>query len=388
MKTKYARYDALHNDHNVYICGAGFSVPGGIPTVKDFFNKMRDAYDWLVEKERFPEADAIKDVISFRIHSSAAGYWTKLDLENIEELFSLAAASSKPDLLKKIPIAISATISYSRIINTSNSRSIGSRTTASNLAAFPYFEKVPLIGMPDVELSISSYGHHVGKLLGVFQDGTIKGENTFITFNYDTLIEEGLTDIKVPFTYSFANKTTNNEIKVHDYRADSKVKVLKLHGSMNWAKKIGGKGRRFTLYDDYDIVREKGFIPSIVPPTWQKDLSGPLTSIWGKAVEAIGCATRLIIIGFSIPKTDTHFKYLISAGLRSNASLRSIHIVDPDSSEDYQNRLYEIIPNDFEKRGILKFHKQHFQRFTTYDSGPNVFDVGRPWNRDVFQRWS
>lgn len=37
----------VHNDHNVYILGAGFSVEAGYPVIKDFMNQMRDAAAWL-----------------------------------------------------------------------------------------------------------------------------------------------------------------------------------------------------------------------------------------------------------------------------------------------------------------------------------------------------
>ena len=32
-----------HSDHNVYIFGAGFAAEAGLPVIKDFMNRMRDA---------------------------------------------------------------------------------------------------------------------------------------------------------------------------------------------------------------------------------------------------------------------------------------------------------------------------------------------------------
>ena len=37
-----SKYKA-HNDHNVYILGAGFSAQAGLPLITDFMNRMRDA---------------------------------------------------------------------------------------------------------------------------------------------------------------------------------------------------------------------------------------------------------------------------------------------------------------------------------------------------------
>ena len=36
-----------YNDRNVYIFGAGFSAEAGLPLIKDFMNRMRDAAVWL-----------------------------------------------------------------------------------------------------------------------------------------------------------------------------------------------------------------------------------------------------------------------------------------------------------------------------------------------------
>jgi hypothetical protein len=82
---------ALANDHNVYILGAGFSAEGGLPVVSGFLQRMRDSHPWLVSKGRTKEAEAVQRLLEFRLEATSASYWTKIDLENIEELFSLAS---------------------------------------------------------------------------------------------------------------------------------------------------------------------------------------------------------------------------------------------------------------------------------------------------------
>jgi hypothetical protein len=39
--------DQLNNDYNVYILGAGFSAPRGLPVVADFMLALRDAHAWF-----------------------------------------------------------------------------------------------------------------------------------------------------------------------------------------------------------------------------------------------------------------------------------------------------------------------------------------------------
>ncbi len=38
--------DMLKNDNYVFILGAGFSVPRGLPTLANFSVRMRDAAEW------------------------------------------------------------------------------------------------------------------------------------------------------------------------------------------------------------------------------------------------------------------------------------------------------------------------------------------------------
>ena len=80
------------NNNNVYILGAGFGVDAGLPTVSDFLNQMRNSIDWLLRDKRDTELNAVDSVLKFRHHASAAGYRINLDLDNIEDFFSLATA--------------------------------------------------------------------------------------------------------------------------------------------------------------------------------------------------------------------------------------------------------------------------------------------------------
>lgn len=61
----YAETSRPRNDHNVYILGAGFSAEAGLPLIKDFMNRMRDAAVWLEEQDgREREIAAIARALS------------------------------------------------------------------------------------------------------------------------------------------------------------------------------------------------------------------------------------------------------------------------------------------------------------------------------------
>ncbi len=83
-----------NNDNKVYILGAGFSAEAGLPLIDSFLGRMRDAVNWLEKNSREGELRAIERVLKFRHESAAAGYRINIDLDNIEHLFSLAAAQA------------------------------------------------------------------------------------------------------------------------------------------------------------------------------------------------------------------------------------------------------------------------------------------------------
>jgi hypothetical protein len=105
----------LNNHKIVYILGAGASVDAGMPVVASFLHRMRDSLEWLEQEKRQREVTAIGEVLKFRHEIAAAAYRVKVDPENIEELFSLAAAAQDPSLMENVNIAIAATLDYSRV---------------------------------------------------------------------------------------------------------------------------------------------------------------------------------------------------------------------------------------------------------------------------------
>src|SRR5260221_8861747 len=102
-------------NHNVYILGAGFSFDGGIPLVKDFLSRMADSVDWLYRNGRTQEAEAIGRVFEFRLRAAGAAYRAQIDLENIEDLFSLASAAESEASADYMTTAIAATIDVARL---------------------------------------------------------------------------------------------------------------------------------------------------------------------------------------------------------------------------------------------------------------------------------
>lgn len=152
-------------------------------------------------------------------------------------------------------------------------------------------------------------------------------EISFITFNYDCLLETSLKK-------NYCNDWFYPHITSCQDRG-SRIKVLKLHGSLNW--KMNGN-INFEISTNYseepvmNITREENDFEqvAIVAPTQIKaDLHKQetqdlrwvelLENTWKTALETIKDADHIIVIGYSFPPTDYHIAWLfrIAATIRS-----------------------------------------------------------------------
>ncbi|HUD40912.1 MAG TPA: hypothetical protein VMR06_02830 [Dokdonella sp.] len=293
----------LRNQHTVFILGAGFSRLRGLPLISDFALRMRDAAIWCERNGREIEARSIFEVLRFRLEAASAAYRISLDLENIEELFSLASAGS-PDITSDVRIAIAATLNYCESAEAHPQVRFDYKSNRELQVLCPQ-------GGDSVDTDI--YPVLLRKLLGS------RGEEqaSFVSFNYDLVLEGAFKALGLQWNYFI-----NDEGKVGGYP------LLKLHGSMNW----GAGDGLVEQYESYEDLRNSGQELSIVPPTWNKVLSPTLVNVWRKANQIISTATNIVVIGFSMPSTDLHFKYLLASGTRNNVSLRKIVFVDPSDA--------------------------------------------------------
>lgn len=400
-----------YNDHNVYILGAGFAAEAGLPLIKDFMNRMRDAAAWLEQQGgREREIEAIERVLRFRLDAAAAAFRIPLDIENVEELFSLASASGGVELTNDMTTAIAATLDFARakappfaehqLVN------VGMRHV-------PQWTKPAEWGPPPARItqqtnppwdakwfSCSPYEFYVGLMAGYFNQGKGDRRDTIITFNYDTLIEERLHHLKVPFDYGIPADSIrfNQSAKwIEEGYSQARVRILKLHGSVNWAGLPPESLERYRrgveemrvaalldagdltkesfnkapeplsdltnlfVYGDYAALRQGGVskIPFLLPPTWLKSFTGHLSDVRDQAVSALSTATSIIIVGYSLPATDQHFRYLLAAGLQNNISLRRLFFVNPGLKEqptkrELEGKLLTLFREEHLGRGIIE----------------------------------
>src|SRR5262245_35761493 len=75
-------------------------------------NRMRDSLPWLEQQGWTQEVEAIRHLLRFRQEAAGAALRVTVDVENIEDLFSLVAASNDKSLEADIVQAIGATLSF------------------------------------------------------------------------------------------------------------------------------------------------------------------------------------------------------------------------------------------------------------------------------------
>ncbi len=180
------------------------------------------------------------------------------------------------------------------------------------------------------------YTHFALVLSGKYDDPrrTASRSNTVITFNYDLLVDDALIRIGAKPGYELANATFDEP-----NQSKTIVPLLKLHGSTNWAicecNQIHVLGEKATgnpeMFRSMQCRKchKAGLRLLLVPPSWDKsEYSKIMQPVWKQAVDALKTATRICVIGYSMPEADAFFKFLLALGLAENDGLYKLIVVD------------------------------------------------------------
>jgi hypothetical protein len=177
-----------------------------------------------------------------------------------------------------------------------------------------------------------------------------------LTFNYDLGLDYACHYASLPVRYFVDNEDSNDGIS-----------LLKLHGSLNWGycsncntivpwrlgiylnasrepltlRKVAGLGKYFTLPLQPMLKKlshgrcSQPFDPEplIVPPTWNKgEHHRSIARVWSKAALELERAENIIVIGYSLPESDSFFRYLFSLGsISGDTLLRRFWVFNPEA---------------------------------------------------------
>jgi hypothetical protein len=366
---------AESSDHNVYILGAGFSKEAGAPLVNDFLDIARDIYHDPNSKLDSEEREMFRQVFEFKKRVSQSREKFIIDLDDIEQLFGLIEMSHRLEQKEDVRGAMVYVIAKTLQIAIENHRK---RPTIK--FGFPAeFGSIHPSMIRDVRLdSPNVYTTDIYNFFALLLSGRYDRKsrsNTVITFNYDLVLDHALLSLKAGPKYGLPDDQTDDGTL-----GEQGVHLLKLHGSTNWAicpacKFVHVAGSKFT--GDPSGFRERGCTKCrknnlrllLVPPSWDKsDYRDVMRPIWQRAVDALKSATRICVIGYSMPPTDTFFKFLLTLGLAENHQLYRFVVVDYVGPRLAGDTSPETPPIDIEARYRGMFEKLFLKRRFRFQS--------------------
>jgi hypothetical protein len=325
--------------NNVYVLGAGFSAFANMPCIDEFLERMQDLREFS-DKLSEGAKSAINTVLAERSKAANVREKIKFNLDNIEQLFSLIDAAGGVTVgqtlnnsQKAIRKAISATL-----LGSTASRRMITLSTASPTrldAVYPLIpgaEKIPdspaALNVDPYVLFAAVLAHRLDTI-----NSNLAVSDIVISFNYDLVLEQAFRLLSINADYCLPEAEYPTDIKPDSHSP----KLIKLHGSINWGLH-GSTSEGVRVFNNpIELVDDDDRYPVLLPPTWDKGaFVRTLASVWSKGIEALRNATRLILVGYSIPEGDNHFRYFLASGLRDNHSLRKLVIVNPaDLSSRY-----------------------------------------------------
>ncbi len=179
-----------------------------------------------------------------------------------------------------------------------------------------------------------------------------------ITLNYDLCLDYALNWQSIKADYCLEGEP-----------AEHAFRTLKLHGSLNWGwcpkcQKVSpwyipdylkrfqvlphSGGPRLlqvaTHMESYEHSCGERVDPDpfIVPPTWNKTMHrSQLENVWRAAAAELAEAEEIIVIGYSLPETDSFFRYLLAVGTAGRTLIDKFWVYDLDSRVG--DRFYEML---------------------------------------------
>ncbi len=188
--------------------------------------------------------------------------------------------------------------------------------------------------------------------------GSVQQGDTILTFNWDILHEAALwrrNKWRYADGYGFACADAPRD-------CSSPVRVLKLHGSVNWGQRdmqdctpaIEHKADFFLGATDAHetYLRAAGTWNEgrqLIIPTYLKDLSTNrlLVHLWNEASDALTTATNIVIIGFQLHPADALARHLLATALLRNCQRPKITVVAPDADTDHWPKFFDDIGTHF-----------------------------------------
>ena len=275
-----------------------------------------------------------------------------IDLGNIEELFGLVEMTLRLDPARQ-PIRDSTALMISRTLEWTTQDA----TLRPRIQIAPYADDgawflkqgfLPTSIQANRSGAVHSvhmdvYTYFAALVAGLLDDPNQRRlrRDCVITFNHDLVLDYAFFQVGVTPDYHLRSPVEDPNWTPPPRRCS----LFKLHGSTNWGVCSKCHARLLIQYSRPKNgplwyppqrcaqCREQPYLPLLVPPSWDKtghrDASAP---VWARAVEELRAAKRICVIGYSMPNSDSFFKYLMALALAENDRLSDLIVVDKGSA--------------------------------------------------------
>jgi hypothetical protein len=368
---KFIKYD---DDRDVLIVfGAGASIADGAPLQKDLLRLIFDSHE-----EKIRESDAAKVVMSFIKENFDLSSGIFPSLESVFGYIDYFL-SKKEGLGKNYPTAkiIEIREALIQLIHY-----VVASSTVERRGVYKHFWEIV---------------------------ATVNRNVSIITMNYDTLLDESF-DFLYPdksyidYCVEFMNYHHYPEIDAFNWWINPRepvpvwdggdpkpIKIIKIHGSLNWKycnccnqvlltpwdtqidlSSMSFKGHIYPSHEHYETAEFELTCPLdgnkfntfIVPPSYIKDLSHPaINKLLDEAALEIKKAKQIVFVGYSFPEADIHIKALFKKNMYRNIKL---HVVDPSLNETIESN-YKCLSND------VSFYRVTFEDYISSDLSSLLF---------------
>jgi len=166
--------------------------------------------------------------------------------------------------------------------------------------------------------------------------------DSFVSFNYDCVLDDalrrhGVGKWNARYGYGFKLMGKDGGLTGESYwtpkedppAREETIKVHKVHGSLHFQESSGKMKLKQRPYGNPHA--KKGDLKfSIIPPESSKSYeNGRLGQVMKGAYDSLRAATRIVVIGYSLPQSDQHAEALFRFGPK-RGSLESLVIANPD----------------------------------------------------------
>ena len=314
----------MARENVLYILGAGFSAPLGIPTMKHFLSKAKDLY--AHKGNEYPHFDGVFKELH---HLSTVKNYLESDLFNLEEVLSILEMKSfvhSEDLAEDFRKFIADVIQHYTPPLPNQPTSFRDDWGQQLLGTGPYGGYFSFVSnLCNLKFTAKPTDENF-----LMPEGIAEGSDLrygIISLNYDMVIENCV---------EYLNRfLVNEKIKLKSqfdgedcYRESQTLSIAKIHGTV---KPLDGE----------DCYRD-----NIIPPTWNKTRPEKTTKIWQLANELIKNANHIRFLGYSLPESDNHLKYLLKTGIVDSElrNLKTVHVLcRDDPARSVEGRFQSLI---------------------------------------------